>query len=204
MNRLSFRMLAVLALMLPGCGLEEMPHQRAAVEPAAATIEEDQPPAAAAFPTVALTEPWTRMGLPTDSGHVVVSDATTVSVAHDGSSVAALLAAYGDAVAAQGWSVLGQESSASQATVIFEREDKRMGLGLQEENGVTLVVLEDRTAVEANNAKVREAKPVEPAADAPDSFRRRRAPAKARGSKARETKARPRPRGKRKGGKVRR
>ena len=185
------------------CGPGEAPRERPA-EPTLAAAGGEKRLAAAAYPTVPLTEPWSSLALPTDSGHVVVSSATTVSVAHDGSTVAALFEAYGTAVAAAGWSVLGQESAGDHATAIYEREGRRMALGLGERDGVILVVLEDRSAVEANNAKVRDAKPSEPAPDGPDAFRRRRASSKAGTSKRGRTRESPRRRGKRKGKKAQR
>ena len=203
MKRLTSLALAVLAAVGLACGPREAPLERSA-EPSPADAGGEQRLAAAAYPTVPLTEPWSTLALPTDSGHVVVSSATTVSVAHDGSTVAALFEAYGTAVAAAGWSVLGQESAGDHATAIYEREGRRMALGLGERDGVVLVILEDRSAVEANNAKVRDAKPAEPAPDGPDAFRRRRASSKAGKGKRSRTLESPRRRGKRNGKKARR
>jgi hypothetical protein len=123
------------------------------------------------------------MGLPTDRGQVVVSNTTTVMLAHDGTTVADLAAAYAEAVTELGWTELGQESSGDRVTAIFERDDKTLGLGLKDKEGVTLVVLEDRSAVETNNDKVRETKQSAPQPDPPDAFRRPRRPAKRRGGK---------------------
>ena len=195
MTRVSILSLAIVAVGGLACGLgapQTGGGDGEAAGEAPVPAAEARTVSVADYATVGLTEPWSSMGLPTDDGHVVVSDAITLLVAYDGRATADLNAAYGAAVAARGWRQRGVVSTEQGAGLLFDKDGRTIALALRDSHGVTLVHLEDRSRVEADNATVLDAKPSRvPPPDEPATFRTRRPSATGRSGPSGTKKKRP-------------
>jgi len=109
------------------------------------------------LPTVPITEPWKSMGLPTNSGQVVASDASVLLVAHGDASVSGITADYTSAIASDGWSKGDDYSTPDFTAIVYTKGAQSVGFACGIEQEITFAYMEDLGKV-GGDSTVRAAK----------------------------------------------
>lgn len=92
--------------------------------------------------SVDLTAPWTEMGLPIDSGSVIISDDSTLSVQYADSSVDDQIAAWTGYYSGNGFSEnFNQKNDDGSLTAIYEKDGKTYTLVVVDALGQVLVTM---------------------------------------------------------------
>jgi hypothetical protein len=88
-----------------------------------------------------LTAPWTDLTLPIEGATVTFSDAETVSVHHPKGDVTALMAPYGAALRAGGYTLDHDGSAGAIVSQTWSHGPDSLALTIQEQGGVRVVSL---------------------------------------------------------------
>jgi hypothetical protein len=91
--------------------------------------------------SVPLTDPWTGMSLPVDSGSVLYSDGTTVTITYQGGTVADLSSKYESAIKGAGWSETFKSTDGGMNTVTYSKDSNTLTLAVMEAMGTATVSL---------------------------------------------------------------
>jgi hypothetical protein len=91
--------------------------------------------------SVPLSDPWTGMSLPVDSGSVLYSDSTTVTITYSGGSVSDLAGKYESAIKGGGWSETFKNTDNGMVTVTYSKDSSTLTLAVMEAAGTTTVSL---------------------------------------------------------------
>lgn len=89
--------------------------------------------------SVPLTDPWTGMSLPVDSGSVLYSDGTSVTITYSGGSVNDLATKYEDSIKSQGWSETFKSTDGGMVTVTYSKDSSSLTLAVMEAMGTATV-----------------------------------------------------------------
>lgn len=91
--------------------------------------------------SVPLSDPWTGMSLPIDSGSVLYSDGTTVTITYSGGSVADLSGKYESAIKGAGWTETFKSTDGGMNTVTYSKDSNTLTLAVMEAMGTATVSL---------------------------------------------------------------
>jgi hypothetical protein len=160
MKRTSLTALAAIGLFILACAGGDDGSTRDGLESESTSELDDRGISASDQPSVALTDPWSSMGLPIDDGVVVASDDKAMRVAYDDASVSGLTSAYTHSIHKHGWAEAENHSSPSLTAIVYEKNGQRIGFSAGLEDGLTVAYMEDMGLAQADRAVIASARNV--------------------------------------------
>lgn len=91
--------------------------------------------------SVPLSDPWTGMNLPIDSGSVLYSDASTCTITYQGGTVADLSGKYEAAVKNGGWTESFKSTEGGMNAISYTKDGGQLTLNVVEAMGTATVSL---------------------------------------------------------------
>jgi hypothetical protein len=91
--------------------------------------------------SVPLTDPWTGMNLPIESGSVLYSDGTSCTVTYSGGNVNDLAGKYEAAIKGGGWNETFKSTDGGMVTVTYSKDSSSLTLAVMEAMGTATVSL---------------------------------------------------------------
>jgi glucose/arabinose dehydrogenase len=159
MKRISLATLSVIGLAILACGggdeeattTTTTPTPEPAAEPTPAPapepVVEEAAPADGGLVAVALTEPWSTMGLPINDGVVVASDKTMMLVAYTQGAISTYTASYSPLVEKAGYAKVDDYSTPEFTAYLYKKGTQQIGFAVGQEEGYTFVYMEDLDGV---------------------------------------------------------
>lgn len=89
--------------------------------------------------SVPLTEPWSALSLPIESGSVIYSDNTAATITYNGGNVTDLASKYETAIKAAGWTESFKSTDGGMVTVTYSKDTSTLTLAVMEAMGTATV-----------------------------------------------------------------